>query len=146
MKKKANNRNSYAIWVDHKSAIIVCVNGEGRAVSETLKSGIASHQRLKGESTSKTGMLGITLDHQHNKQNKEHEMTKHFMKNILSKLSRPSIILIIGPADAKYDLHRQLDKTKSLKPEFVEIKTSDKMKPAEVRAALALRLQKGIPV
>lgn len=67
------------------------------------------------------------------------------MKEILAKLSRPSIIIILGPADAKYDLHRELDKIKSLSPEFIEIKTKAKMTPAAVKAELVQRLRKGVP-
>jgi hypothetical protein len=111
-----------------------------------LKSDINFRSRFKGEETNKIGMLGTTLGGQRKRQNKENELTKHFMKDVLSKLSQPSVIMIVGPADAKYDLHRQLDKTKSLKPAFVEIKTTDKMKPAEVKALLSERLKKGIPV
>lgn len=144
--KKQTKKNAYAIWVDHKIAIIACVDNEGKFSSETLKSGIKSHERFRGEETNKTGMLGTTLGREKKQQNKEHEMTRHFMKDILTKVSRPSIIMIMGPADAKYDLHRELDKTKSLKPDFVEIKSADKMKSAEVKSALVQRLRKGIPV
>ena len=144
--REVKKKNSYAIWVDHKVALIACVDGNGKSITETLKSGVASRQRFRGETTNKTGMLGTTLSQQNKKQNKEHEVTKHFMKDILSRLSQPSVIIIMGPADAKYDLHRQLDKTKALKPAFVEIKTADKMKAAEVKAALADRLKRGIPV
>lgn len=144
MKKRSNKKNAYAIWLDHKSAIVVCVDGEGNTITEPIKSGIFARRRFSGEETDKTGMLGKTLDQQKRKQNKEHEMIKHFMKNIVAKISHPSIIMIMGPADAKYDLHRQLDSSKSLKPEWVEIKTMKKMKASEIRSALAMRLRKGI--
>ena len=55
--KKINNKNRYAVWIDHRKAIMLCADAEGNLTEEIMNSPIGSNERFNGEETSKTSFI-----------------------------------------------------------------------------------------
>ena len=129
--KKSVNIMQYGIFIDHKKAILVSIDGKNNTATEEIKM-TESPARFSGESTDKTGMFRHTLDHQSRKQNKDQNEFRKFCKEIATRLKFANQIFIFGPAEGKYDLHREIEGRKSMSNVYVEIGSSDKMTKAEV--------------
>ena len=69
-------------------------------------------------------------------------MMKHYLKKVMAKISDASFILIAGPAQAKYELHKFFGTKKTFSDVIVEMKTTGKMKLAEVKVCLKNRAVK----
>jgi hypothetical protein len=142
MKKKSSAGNMYAIWVDQKKAIVSSIDHLGKIQTETIKSDVEFQVRFHGETSGKTRLFDTNLNNEKHAQNRHHNQLLAFLKEIPKRISKASSILILGPADTKYELHKVLEKKKSLHSANVEIKTADKMKPAELNAVLKARFVK----
>lgn len=131
-----------AIWIDHKKAIIVKREGAAFMAAEVLLSDSASHERFKGEGSTKTGLFGTTLNSKEKEQHREHEIMGHFYKKVISHIpATVAFLLLAGPAEAKYELHKVLGKKKSLSHVPMEIKTTGKIKAEELGTLLQERMK-----
>jgi hypothetical protein len=133
--KKNVNIMQYGIFIDHKKAIIVAIDGENNISSEEYKFP-ASPSRFAGEGTDKTGLFRHTLNRQDHKQQRAQAEFKKFCKEIVGKLNKANQVYIFGPAEGKYDLYREIEGRKSMSEVYVEIGTSDKMKKTEIVRAV----------
>ncbi len=141
MKKKFRKNISYAIWLDHKKAIIVSRDKKGIVSSETILSTIEPRERFSGETTNKIRYQKTTLDVSKKMENKDHEQMHHYLKNVMTNISAEAIFLmLIGPAEAKYDLHRVIAKKKSLAHIPQEIKTTGKLTVDAIAELLRIRI------
>ncbi len=141
MKKLTKNIVYYAIWVDHTKAIIVSRDSKGVTTAETLRSDLATHERFPGETSNKTRSFDTSLDFGKKMQNREHELMHHFYKQILTHIpASAAFVLIAGPSEAKYELHKAFSKKKALSHIRIEMKTTAKL----TGDALALLLKERI--
>jgi hypothetical protein len=136
MKKKNNNCLQYAIWIDLQKAVIACKDEEGSVSTESLQSEIDTRVRFDGEGSNKNRMFGATLNQEKHAQNKIQQQRKAFLKEVVGKLSKVESVIILGPADTKYELHKEMEKKKSLSNVPVQVKSADKMKLHELKAVL----------
>ncbi|UEG51147.1 hypothetical protein LK994_06625 [Ferruginibacter lapsinanis] len=136
MKKSSQNCLQYAIWIDQKKAIIACMNKEGQITTESLNSSLESHVRFAGETSNKNRLFAGALNQEKHIQNRQHEKQKAFVKEVASHLSKVQMIMIMGPAEVKYELHRELEKRKALSAATMIVKSADKMPLHEIKAVL----------
>jgi hypothetical protein len=134
--KKTTNLNRYGIWIDHKQATIMCVDGEGKLSSRTIKSGIRTMNRFDGETTSKTGLFRHTLNRETHDQNRKNQEFKKFLKEVVMNLEHVNGILILGPGDGRHELLNEIQKQKSLESVWIENKPADKMKVTEMKVVV----------
>jgi hypothetical protein len=127
MKNKLTHVNQYAIWIDHKKAIIGCIDEKGNFSSEELLSDMEGRERFGGEETSKTGLFGHTLNREKQLQNRRHNLFKSFIKLIVSRLERVNSILVLGPSDARHELCNEIQKRRSFADIWIETKPADKL-------------------
>jgi hypothetical protein len=131
--KKTTKTNRYAIWIDHKQAVIMCLDGEGRLTSETLRSGLAERVRYDGEVTNKTGLFRHTLGNEQHRQNKTNNDYRKFLREVAAHLDKVNGILILGPGDGRHELQHEIQKKKSLASVWLENRPADKMRASELK-------------
>lgn len=142
METKTKSPIHCAIWIDHKKAIIVRRESAAFMAAEVLLADSASHERFKGEGSTKTGLFGATLNSKEKAQHREHEILGHFYKKVISHIPvAVAFLLLTGPAEAKYELHKVLGKKKSLAQVPTEIKTTGKIKAEELGALLQEKMK-----
>lgn len=139
MKKDTNNLQ-YGIYIDHKTAFVIAVDNL-TVTTEEIRNAFAVSPHYAGETSSKTGMLGVTVSPQRRQQNKGNSDFRKFCKTVLAPLKRVNQVMLFGPADAKYELHKVMEEKKSLAQLYCRVKTTDKMNKADaVRFVKALYL------
>lgn len=136
MKKKNTNCLKYAIWIDLQKAIIACLDEEGNLTTESIQSEIEKQVRFAGESSNKSRLFGATLNNEKHAQNKLNQQRKSYLKSVAAKITKAESVIILGPADTKYELHKEIEKRKPLANARVELKSADKMKIHEIKAVL----------
>lgn len=126
----------YAIWIDLQKAIIACKNEEGKVSTESFQSGIDTRVRFDGEVSNKNRLYGSTLIREKHTRNKLQQQRKAFLKDVVGKMGNVESVIILGPADTKYELHKEMEKKKALSNVSVQVKSADKMKLHELKAVL----------
>ncbi|KYP13735.1 hypothetical protein [Flavihumibacter sp. CACIAM 22H1] len=136
MKKKNTNCLQYAIWIDLQKAVIACKDDAGKLSTETFRSEIDTRVRFDGEGSNKNRLFGATLNQEKHAQNKLQQQRKNYLKEVVGKLAKAESVIILGPADTKYELHKEMEKKKALSQIPVQVKSADKMKIHELKAVL----------
>ena len=110
-----------AIWIDHREAILVFIRGEQVTSEEELFSEAGSHTHGGGWA-------------QHRIEAHRHEMLKHYYEEVIQRLGPVDEILILGPGQAKHELHRSIDHHRGLKGKVVAVRGADRLTEQEVIA------------
>ena len=140
MKKKIHDLLQYAIWIDQKKAIIACINKAGDISIESLISSQESHVRFPGETSNRNRLFSVTLNQERSAQNRQKQLRKSFLKEVSGHLSKVGTVIIMGPAETKYELHKELEKKKIFAAARMEVKSADKMKLHEIKSVLKERV------
>jgi hypothetical protein len=134
--KKNNIKNRYAIWIDHRKAIMLCADAGGNLTEEDLISPVGHSGKFAGEGTNKINSSGHIVSNESHRQHKEENDFNGFLKYIVSKLNMPEGLLILGPGDARHELQNEVEKEKSLKGLNLESRPADKMTDHELTVAM----------
>lgn len=126
MKKNAKPLMQHAVYIDHEKAFVMQVQEDGTLIEETL-SAPEPHQHFSGETSTKTGMMGRTINRQKKMQDHENELFNKFCKSIFDKLQHSSSVLIFGPAEAKLNLKQCWTNSKMAKLAKPETAVTEKM-------------------
>ena len=135
--KKINKKQRYAIWIDHRKAIVLTADRDGNLKEEEMISPGAVKERFAGEESNKTSTrIGHTVANESHHQHKEENDFRAFLKHIVAKLNMPEGLLILGPGDARHELQNEVENEKILKGLKLENRPADKMTDHELREAM----------
>jgi stalled ribosome rescue protein Dom34 len=115
-------KKSVGLWIDHKKAVIVFVDGK-ETETKLISSDLEKHHRQSGVETPADNA-------------RQRELTGHlnrFYDEVVDCIRDTESILILGPGEAKGELSKRLEKDK-LSRRVVGIKTSDKMTDKQIVA------------
>ncbi len=122
---------SVGLWIDHKNAVIVSIDGQGEIVRK-VESG-AQHHEYRGPTRPKNAYSAQynTGDDQLDKQfllrlNKYYEQ-------VIGLLRNASRILVFGPGEAKVELKNKLESCKGIAPQ-VKVEPADRMTDRQIVA------------
>ena len=100
-----------AIWIDHREAVLVTLNGAQVTDEEEIHSEAGPHTHGGGWS-------------QHRIEAHRHELLKHYYEEIIGHLGPVDEILILGPGQAKHELHHSVDHHKGLRGKVVAVRSA----------------------
>ncbi len=112
------------LWIDHREATIVTLNGEAEAVQH-LTSGVAKHVRFAG------GAAQATAEDMRDRRFKNH--LNKFFSDVINSVRQADSILIFGPGEAKGELAKRLE-AENLHGRIVGIEAVDKMTEGQIAA------------
>ena len=117
-------KTGVGLWIDHKRAVIVFVNGKDTE-TRLISSNIEKHHRQSGVATPADDVRQRELTGQLNS----------FYDEVVSNIREVEFILILGPGEAKGELKKRLEKG-SLSRRIVGLETSDKMTDKQIVAVV----------
>ena len=144
MEKMVNEkmRKYIGIWVDHKKAVIVTKKQPERPYEDDaeitvtqISSNVERKVRLSGGSRTRNTPWGpqeIAVDGKIEARQKQ--QLKKFYQQIIEFIKDADKIMIMGPGEAKLELKKEVEKSKSLIPKIVGVLTSDKMTDNQIAA------------
>lgn len=109
-----------AIWMDHRTALLATfIDDQFKKMEEVQM----QEERPDDE-----------LHHVHNHHREAHhsEWLKHYYEAIVHHLASTDEILIIGPGQAKFKLHHQIERHIGLKNKVVAVENAEKMADEEL--------------
>jgi len=115
-------KKTVGLWIDHKKAVIVFVDGK-ETETKLIGSDIEKHHRQSGVATPADDIRQRALTAQLN----------GFYDEVVGCVRDAESILILGPGEAKGELSKRLEKD-NLSRRIVGIKTSDKMTDKQIVA------------
>jgi stalled ribosome rescue protein Dom34 len=110
-----------AIWIDHREAILIVFRGEVVIGENELLSEAGPHSHGGGWS-------------QHRIEAHRHEVLKHYYEEVIQHLGSVDEILILGPGQAKHELHHSIDHHKGLKGKVTALHSTPRLTEREVIA------------
>jgi hypothetical protein len=127
MKKKIG------IWIDHKEAILVSIEG-GQTTVERIESHAESHFRPSGGWKA----AGTSVAQSVSKEQKADERRKHqfhnFYRMVIKKIGEAGNIFIFGPGEAKLELAKEVEKIKSQHSKIAAVEVSDRLTENQIVA------------
>jgi peptide subunit release factor 1 (eRF1) len=108
-----------AIWIDHREAILIALCGEKVTGEEDLFSEVGPHTHGGGWA-------------QHRIEAHRHEMLKHYYEEVIQHLGPVDEILLLGPGQAKHELHHSIDHHKGLRGKVVAVHSVSRMTEQQV--------------
>ena len=115
-------KKTVGLWIDHKKAVIVFVEGKETEL-KLITSDIEKHHRQSGVATPADDIRQRELTGQLNR----------FYVEVVDCIRDTESILILGPGEAKGELSKRLEKD-NLSRRVVGIKTSDKITDKQIVA------------
>ena len=110
-----------AIWIDHREAILITLKGARVTDEEEIFSEAGPHTHGGGWS-------------QHRIEAHRHEVLKHYYEEVIGHLGPVDEILILGPGQAKHELHHSVDHHKGLRGKVVAVRTAPSLTEQEIVA------------
>ncbi len=127
MKKKIG------IWIDHKKAILVSIEG-GQTTVERIESHAESHFRPSGGWKA----AGTSVAQSVSKERKADERRKHqyhnFYQLVIKEAGKADNIFIFGPGEAKLELAKEIEKIKDKRDRIATVEASDRLTENQIVA------------
>lgn len=110
------------LWIDHRKAVIVFLNGEAEEIKQ-INSEVEKSHEPSGSSVRADDLL-------------QNELTEHlnqYYDEVIASLQHASAILILGPGEAKGELKKRLEK-KHQDAREITVETADKLTDRQIVA------------
>src|SRR5512146_1823192 len=119
------------LWIDHKTAVIVTVNGQGESLRK-IESG-AKHLEYRGAPRPKTAYSAQYSQGDDQLDNQYLQHLHKYYEQVVAALGGASNVLIIGPGEAKTELKKMLEHEKGLQ-RVISIESADRMTDRQIVA------------
>ena len=119
------------VWIDHQQAVLVLITDAGKEIKK-ITSGIEAPDRSRSHNSYTPN--DFTAEDRLERKFDSH--LKDFYDEVIACLQGSDAILILGPGEAKGELHKRLA-SKKLRRLIVEVKTADKMTDRQLAAKIA---------
>jgi hypothetical protein len=127
------NVKKIGIWIDHKSAILVSLQGEKQEVAH-IESGADSHYKPSGGwKASGTSVAQAVSKEQTADERLKHQLHLYYQQ-VAAEADKAERAYICGPGVAKTELEKEMLKNKSLHVKIEAVETCDKMTEKQVVA------------
>ncbi len=120
------------IWIDQKEAIIVFLDNEKEKVIN-VNSHVDVGNVKGGAGNSTPYAMQDAVSESKFMEKKKHQMHE-FFQNIIEKIGDSDEFFILGPAEAKYGLQKEINKNPILKRKLIMVQTVDSMTKNQVIA------------
>jgi len=126
-------KKNIGIWIDHKEAILVSIEG-GQTTVARIESNAESHFRPSGGWKA----AGTSVAQSVSKEQKAEERRKHqyhkFYQDVIKVIGKADNIFIFGPGEAKLELSKEIKKLKGQPDRIAAVEASDRLTENQIVA------------
>jgi hypothetical protein len=123
--------NRVGLWIDHQTAVIVSVSEQGESVKK-IQSG-AKHVEYRGAQRSKVAYSAQYSQGDNQLDNQFAQQLNKYYAQVIAELRGAASVLIFGPAEAKSELKRLIEREKG-PPRDIQVEPADKMTDRQIVA------------
>jgi hypothetical protein len=120
------------VWIDHRSALIVTLTADGEH-SSLIASNVEKHPERSGDSPLKGPYEARQVPADDSRQRALTGELNIYYDAVIAALRNYEALLILGPGEAKGELHKRLVKMK-LGARVAGVETADKMTDRQIAA------------
>ena len=119
------------IWIDHRKAIMVSLDGENCEVSE-MESGAENHYHPSGGWKSGGTSVAQSVVKEQSAEERRNHQYRTFYHNIMKTLEDKCTVYIFGPAEAKIELEKEMNLTKYPHIDVSAVEACDKLSKHDI--------------
>ncbi|MBM3422439.1 MAG: hypothetical protein FJY09_04215 [Chlorobi bacterium] len=119
-------KNSAAIWIDHREALVVSLAGETVTLRH-LQSGAESHFKPSGGWKSGGTIVAQSVVNEKSAEESRMHQYHAFYRNIIPLLENADAIAIFGPGEAKTEFAGEIGKVHVLRDKISAVEACDRM-------------------
>ena len=128
-------RKNVGLWIDHREAIIVTVNGDG-VMLDRIESNAEPKVRLGGGACSRKGHT-LEASSESRRDGRLRDQYQRFYDEVIGRIEGAERFLILGPGEAKTEFRKRLEKSKRLSQRLAGIQRADRMTEPQLRMRVA---------
>jgi hypothetical protein len=119
-------KKNTGIWIDHKEAILVSIEGDQTFVQH-VESGAESHLKPSGGWKAGGTSVAQAVSNEHTADERRKQQHHAFYKKVIALLGDSSKIALFGPGEAKIELAKEIEKVSGLHKKITEVEPCDRM-------------------
>ncbi len=119
-------KKNTGLWIDHKEAILVSIEGE-KAVVQRVESGADSHLKPSGGWKSGGTNVAQSVSNEHVEDERRKHQYHAFYKQVTGLLDDSDRIAVFGPGEAKIELAKEIGKDGELHKKDVAVEACERM-------------------
>jgi hypothetical protein len=131
------------VWVDHRKAVIVLLGPDGDKTL-VINSKVEKHLERSGDSPLKGAYEALQVPADDSRQRAFTGELNSYYDAVIAALSDTESLLIIGPGEAKGELHKRLTRIKPAM-HMVATETEDKMTDRQIAAKVRSHFGRAAP-
>ncbi len=135
-------KKNTGLWIDHKDAFLVSIEGDHSAVQH-VESGAESHLKPSGGWKAAGTAVAQTVFNEHTADERRKHQYHAFYKKVIELLGDSAGIVIFGPGEAKIELAKEIEKVSELHKKVATVETCERMSEnqliAKVKTAFSVQ-------
>jgi len=125
--------NKMGIWLDHKKAIVVMLDdANGACKINHVESGAESNFHFHGGWKSSGSNIAQSIVHERTAEERRKHQYHDFYQKIIKVCNKPGHLFIFGPAEAKLELKKEIDKIKQSALTVDDVEACDRLSEHEI--------------
>lgn len=121
------------MWIDHKEAVLVSVNGGDASVRRVESEVGTRFSPSGGWKAGGTAMAQSIVKEQTEDERRKHHLHAYYQA-LIKAVSTAEELFIFGPGEAKHELVKEIEKNKGLHIRIAAVETCDKMTEPQIVA------------
>lgn len=123
------------IWIDHNRALIVTIENDHEAITK-IESNVEAHIRSFGGAGTSTpyGPQEFSVERKVEARRKKH--LHQYYQKIIDIIMAGQHIYLIGPGEAKFELEKEMKKSKLYGSKVIKIEACDKITERQIAARI----------
>ncbi len=105
--------NDIGVWIDHRQAVIVTINGTGIPAAEVIESGAEPKHKASGHVRASSALHRTTGGHKH-EENRRRQALAKFYDRVIARMKGADRLLLVGPNGAKVELEARMKRRPAL--------------------------------
>lgn len=128
------SRNA-GIWIDHKQAILVSMQGVGVPLVERISSYVESHGHPSGGwKAGGSTSVAQSISDEHRADRRRARQFHNFYRMIIREVGKADEVFVFGPGEAKSELVKEIESIKGPHVKVAAVETADKLTENEIVA------------
>lgn len=121
------------VWVDHKKALIVFLDGQA-VRTRGIESKVEAHVRFAGGARSSGSPAAQSVASEKKREEKSGHHLADYYGEIIKAIGDATVLLILGPGQAKTELKRKIEKSKRHQRMQIHVEPSEKQTDPQIVA------------
>lgn len=122
------------IWIDHREAILVSMEGAGIPMVERIESHAEGHFRPSGGWKAGGTAVAQSVSNERTAEERRKRQFHNFYRMVIEEIGKADKVFIFGPGEAKSELAKEIEAIKGAHVQVAAVEASDKLTENEIVA------------